>query len=44
MTRLETLLLVLLVAAALWLFLRSLGNALAWYARAQDRREKAHGR
>ena len=44
MTRLETLLPVLLVAAAVWLFLRGLGSALAWVARMQDRREKAHGR
>ncbi len=28
---------------ALWLLLRCLGNALAWVARMQDRREKARG-
>ena len=28
---------------ALWLILRCLGNALAWVARMQDRREKARG-
>ncbi len=43
MTRLEAHLLLLLVAVALWLFLRGLGSALAWVARMQDRRA-ARGR
>ncbi len=38
MSGLEVTGLVMAMAMGVWLLLRGLGNALAWYAKAQDRR------